>query len=143
MAGGGQVLNLAINSFAAFAFLSETSYAETVGKAFGAWLIVACLQARLAPAACLKTWGLDGDASESAIGYTKTLGHSGLALGTFIGSIANGAKLTTAIGYYSAVLLVSLAEMMASGHFEEIEVSMDKIYGWMAMLIAFVGTLAV
>ena len=143
VAGGGQVLNLAINSFAAFAFLSEASYAETVGKVFGAWLIVACLQARLAPTACLKAWGLDGDASESAIRYTKTFGQSGVALGIFIASIANGTELTTAIGYYSAAILVSSAEMMISGYLDENEVSKDKLYPWLAMLIAFAGTLAI
>uniref|UniRef100_A0A7S0FMZ8 Uncharacterized protein n=1 Tax=Minutocellus polymorphus TaxID=265543 RepID=A0A7S0FMZ8_9STRA len=143
VAGGGQVLNLVIHSFVAYALLSEVSFAETVGKAFGAWLIVACLQARLAPATCLKTWGFDGDASDSVILYTKTTGQAGVAFGAFIGSIANGAEVTSAIGYYSVAVLLSLAEMVASGYLEDLGLSKDKVYPWLAILLAFVGTLAV
>ena len=141
-APAGQWINLLINGFMAHTFLTGADYAETAGKAYGAWLLFAGAQCRLAPQTALGMWGLEGDASDNAIFFTKILGQAAMASGVFIGAISSGVDPSTALGYYYIPQFLSFVEMAASKTFEDVGVGMEMIYPWLVAQTATIGTLS-
>ena len=123
-------------------FLTGADYAQTAGKAYAAWTLFAGTQCRLAPQTGLETWGLEGEASDNALFFTKILGQAVMASGVFIGAISSGVDPSTAFGYYYIPMLLSIVEMAASKTFEDVGIGMEMIYPWLVAFTAAIGTLA-
>ena len=138
----GQWLDLIINAFMSHTFLTGADYAQTAGKVYAAFSLLVGIQCRLAPQKGLETWGLEGEASDNALFFTKILGQLCVASGVFIGAISSGVDPSTALGYYYIPMLLSFLEFIASGESEDVGIGKEIQYPWILASAATIGTLS-
>jgi len=138
-----QWLNLAIESFVAYACLSGADYATTAANARAVYIGLAGIQCRFAPEAALVTWGIDSkDRSPVAICEEKLLGQQSITTAVLLsGALVNNVDAYKALGYSIIAALLSSLLFVFSGDFEKIGIPLAKIYPWMALVVVSVVTL--
>jgi len=138
-----QWVNLAIESFVAYACLSGADYATTAAKARAVYMGLAAIQCRFAPEAALETWGVySNHRSPVAIFEEKLLGQQGITTAVLIGALVSNVDPYKALGYSVIPALLSSLLFVSSGDFEKIGIHLAKIYPWMALVVVSVVTLS-
>jgi len=139
----GQVINLAVCAFTAYACLSDQADANTVVKVFAAYVGLANTQCRLAPNDALKTWGIEeSKQSRVAIFTTKIMGHHGFQYSTFMWALANDIDAYKALGYSLIYSFLSFVMFVASGDFGELGFDIRLAYPWIVSVFAAAITFA-
>lgn len=133
--------------FVTHALLSGADYATTALKAYSLWLLANGILCAVSPDTISKVWGggdsIDDQSTSNKV-LVRVIGQNCAGLGTFCGAIALGKSPTQALGYAFVPILANVINcQFINKSFEEADMKDGPIYGWIAMLVAFVVTLAV